>query len=748
MASNIAAKVFDSLTQPVKWLFFAGSGRFSAILVLIAALLLQIYDPPFLSNFRDRVFDYYQQSLPRVAAEPRPVVVIDIDENSLLNLGQWPWPRSYLAQLVKNATRKGAAVIGFDILFAEADRLSPDKISQSIPNLSSDIKTHLSTLPSFDSIFADEIAASRVVLGVSVSPEIDGANNYGMERVASFAALGKDPNPYLKTFPALIGNIDELDKAAAGRGMVSLDQDFDGIVRRVPLANKVGDRIVPTLALDMLRVATGRNVVIQTNDNGIVGFKIAGTLVPTDTKGRIWIKYSEFDPEQYISALDVINDTVDPARLAGRMVLVGTSATGLKDLRASPLTSNLPGVEMHLQLLENIWTQSYMFRPDYVALFEWLGTLLTGLTLIVLVPLAGARMTLGLLVFVGTVAVSSSAYFFIYHSVLIDVTYTLFASTLIYITLVYANYLSTEQERTRIRTAFALYLSPELVSRLSASPESLVLGGEEKEMTFMFCDIREFTVISESYKHDPQGLTKLINRFLTPMTGEILRRNGTIDKYMGDSIMAFWNAPIDNPMHPKDAADTALQMIPHLSKLNAELKIEAIAEERTFKPLRVGIGLNTGSCIVGNLGSEQRFDYSVLGDPVNLASRLEGQSKEYGFSIIVGESTAQHLAGYAMIELDLIAVKGKYDAVRIYGLLGGPELCEDPDFSAARKLVDEFLGHYRTRHWAEALELTAAMKEHNPRFDIFADMYKGRIEEFLQFPPPADWDGVYRATRK
>ncbi|MEH6544926.1 MAG: adenylate/guanylate cyclase domain-containing protein [Sneathiella sp.] len=748
MASEATAHVFDVITRPAKWLFFAGSGRFSAILVLLAALLLQIYDPPFLSNFRDRVFDYYQQSLPRIATEPRPVVVIDIDENSLLNLGQWPWPRSYLAQLVTNATQKGAAVIGFDILFAEADRFSPDKVSQSIPGLSDEIKAQLATLPSFDHIFAKEIAASRVVLGISVSPEIDGANNYGMERIPSFAALGKDPKPFLKTFPALIGNIEVLDKAAAGRGMVSLDQDFDGIVRRVPLANKVGDKIIPTLVLDMLRVATGRNVVIQTNDNGIVGFKIAGTLVPTDTKGRIWIKYSEFDPEQYISALDVINDTVDPARLAGKMVLVGTSATGLKDLRASPLTSNLPGVEMHLQLLENIWTQSYMFRPEYVALFEWIGTLLTGLTLIILVPLAGARMTLGLLLLVGTIAVSSSAYFFIYHSVLIDVTYTLFASTLIYITLVYATYLSTEQERTRIRTAFALYLSPELVNRLSASPESLVLGGEEKEMTFLFCDIRGFTLISESYKNDPQGLTHLINRFLTPMTGEILGRNGTIDKYMGDSIMAFWNAPIDNPMHPKDAADTALQMIPQLSKLNAELKIEAVAEERIFKPLRVGIGLNTGSCIVGNLGSEQRFDYSVLGDSVNLASRLEGQTKDYGFSIIIGENTAQNLEGYAMIELDLIAVKGKQDAVRIFGLLGDPEHCDNQKFADAKKLVDEFLGLYRTRQWVEALDLTKAMRESNPRLNTFAEMYKTRMDEFILSPPPADWDGVYRATRK
>ncbi len=748
MIGSALKKSFASLTRPLRWVFFVGSGRFSAILFLIAALLLQIYDPPVLANFRDRVFDFYQQSLPRVANEPRPVAVIDIDENSLLNLGQWPWPRSYLAQLVANAMEKGAVVIGFDMLFAEADRLSPDKMSESVGGLSEEVKQTLAQLPSYDSIFADEINKGRVVLGISVSAESKGANNYGLDRIPSFAALGQDPKPHLSKFPSLIGNIDELDMAAAGRGMVSLDQDFDGIVRRVPLANLVGDRIIPTLALDMLRVATGRNVVIQTGKNGIDGFKIAGTLIPTDTKGRIWIKYSEFDPDHYVSALEVINGTVAPEKLAGKLVLVGTSATGLKDLRASPLTSNLPGVEMHMQLLENILTQSYMFRPEFIALFEWLGTLLTGLTLIVLVPLVGARTTLALLVFVGTVAVTSSAYFFVAHSTLIDVTYTVVISTLIYIILVYSSYLSTEQERTRIRTAFAHYLSPDLVNRLSASPDSLVLGGEEKEMTFMFCDVREFTVISEGYKHDPQGLTHLINRFLTPMTGEILEHNGTIDKYMGDSIMAFWNAPIENPHHAKDAADAALKMIPQLAALNAVLEEEAITEKRSFKQLRVGIGLNTGTCIVGNLGSEQRFDYSVLGDPVNLASRLEGQTKEYGFSIILGESTAVEVPDYAMIELDLIAVKGKQDAVKIFGLIGGAERAKQPDFLEMRDLVHGFLDLYLSKKWVDALAKIDIMKTHDRHLVKLASLYEERIRTFQQTPPPEDWDGVFRAETK
>ncbi|MDF2365975.1 CHASE2 domain-containing protein [Sneathiella sp.] len=732
----------------VRWLAFARGGRVPAFALLMAALFLQISDPQFLSSFRDRIFDFYQQSQPREAQYPRPVVVIDIDENSLLNLGQWPWPRSYLAKLVKNATKAGAAVIGFDMLFAESDRLSPNEMSQNVPDLPPVLQRQLSTLPSFDDIFSRAIRDSRVVLGISVSPESVGANNFGLGRIPSFALLGQDPKPFLKSYPALIGNIDRLDEAAAGRGMISLDQDFDGIVRRVPLANRIGEQIIPSLALDMLRVATGRNVIIQTNENGVIGFKVAGTLVPTDTRGRIWIKYAKYDPSLYISALDVINDTIDENMLAGKLVLIGTSATGLKDLRASPLTSNLPGVEMHLQLLENVWTQTYLFRPEFIAIFEWAGTLLTGLALIVLVPLAGARTTLGLLVFISITAIGSSIYFFVYNSVLIDVSYTLFISILVYITMVYSNYRGTEQERTRIRTAFAHYLSPELVKRLSASPDSLVLGGEEREMTFMFCDVREFTVISEGYKHDPQGLTHLINRFLTPMTGEILDHKGTIDKYMGDSIMAFWNAPLENPHHPMDSADAALKMIVRLAALNAELKKEAELENREFKALRVGIGLNTGVCIVGNLGSEQRFDYSVLGDPVNLASRLEGQTKEYGFSIILGESTASSIPNYAMIELDLIAVKGKQEAVKIFGLLGDEEHAKHPEFLAAKEAIETFLERYLSQDWDTALDKLLSIEELNPRLEKFVALYRNRIHSFRATPPPADWDGVYRATEK
>lgn len=573
-------------------------------------------------------------------------------------------------------------------------------------------------------------------------------NNFGLNRIATVATLGEDPNPYLRNFPGLIGNLEILDEAASGRGMISLDQGFDGVVRRVPLANVVDNRIIPTLTLDMLRVATGRNVISQTTQGGILGFKIAGTLVPTDKYGRVWIKYSEFDPSQYISAVDVITGKIDASKIAGKLLYVGTSATGLKDLRSSPLQSSLPGVEMHMQLMENILTQTYLFRPDYLAVLEWAGTTFTGLILILLVPLVGARTTMGLLILISSIAVSSSLYLFAEFSLLVDVTYTLFVSLLLYITLVYFNYLSTEKEKARIRTAFSHYLSPDLVSRLSESPESLVLGGEEKKMTFLFCDIRDFTGISETFRDDPQGLTHLINRFLTPMTDEILSNNGTIDKYMGDSIMAFWNAPLDTPNHEKLAALSALGMINRLKQINDEIREEAESESRDFKELKIGIGLNTGTCIVGNLGSQQRFDYSVLGDPVNLASRLEGQSKTYGINIIIGEDTAKNISDFALVELDLIAVKGRSAAVTVYGLLGDPDTAKDEIFQKEKQTVEAMLRHYKAQEWDRCEEYAQQLSSLSPRFVTLANLYQQRIKVFRDNPPGDQWDGIYRATSK
>lgn len=726
----------------------SGDGRLLAILGLAIALFFQFSDPLVLQKIRHQVFDTYQQWLPRVAVAPRQVTIIDIDDLSLLELGQWPWPRHNLARLLKKLQEMGALVIGFDMLFAEKDRLSPENMLNNLSELPPEVRNVLKAQKSFDKIFASAMENQKVVLGISVSTDQNGSNNYGYSTAANFATLGTNPLPFIQEYPALIGNIPVLDKAAKGRGMISLDQGFDGFVRRIPLVNRVGEKLLPTLTLDMLKVAYNQNIVIKANPSGIEGFLVGRKWIPTDKRGRIWVKYSAFDPTRYISAYAVLSGTVDPTLIKDQFLLVGTSASGLKDLRSSPLSSALPGVEMHAQLLENILEQSALFRADYLRVLEWVGTFLTCITLIILVPFAGARLALAMLLIVSTIAISSTAYLFLAHSVLIDVTYTLFVSIGTYILLVYASFLSTEQEKSRIHSAFSHYLSPALVKQLSSSPDELVLGGEQKEMTFLFCDIRDFTSISETYQNDPQALTQLLNSFLTPMTDQILKHNGTIDKYMGDAIMAFWNAPLNNENHVSDAVNAASAMMETLKKVNEKNAKNAELMNLPAIQIRIGIGINTGNCVVGNLGSEQRFDYSVIGDAVNLASRLEGQSKQYGVDTIIGEETAKSVSHHALLELDSIAVKGRSGATKIFALMGDPVFAQQPEFQQIKFSVDQMLADFRSKEWGKAAAIAKQIKLKTPSLTLFINLYLARIEVFMKTPPPENWDGVYRAKSK
>ena len=309
-------------------------------------------------------------------------------------------------------------------------------------------------------------------------------------------------------------------------------------------------------------------------------------------------------------------------------------------------------------------------------------------------------------------------------------------------------YLRTDVDRKRIRGAFGRYLSPHLVDELARHPERLQLGGETREMTFLFCDVRGFTRISESLKDDPQALTRLVNRFLTPLTDEILQRGGTIDKYMGDCIMAFWNAPLDQPDHADRACDAALGMMAALERLNAERAAEAQAAGQPMIPLAVGIGLNSGHCVVGNMGSEQRFDYSVLGDPVNLAARLEGQSKNYGVDIVIGERTRELAPDWATLELDLIAVKGKAEAVHIHTLQGTAERAASAEFQALAAAHDAMITAYRAADDDAARAALATCAEAAPELAGLHALYAERIRALHVTPPPSDWDGVFVAKTK
>jgi adenylate cyclase len=726
-----------------------GYARVVCLALLIGVAVLRVADPAPIEELRVRTFDTFQLIQPRVKTV-RPVTIVNIDEKSLAKLGQWPWPRTRIADLVNDLTRLGAAVIAFDVLFAEPDRLNPDAAANTFPNLDEETRGKLRALPSNDQIFADAIRNSRVVLGESGASEVLSAFDETLP-VTGLAKLG-DPDPFMLDFPGLLRNIHVLEQAAAGRGLISIKTERDGIVRRVPMVMLAQGTAMPSLSFEMLRVATGSDtILIKADQGGIKNIAVKGFQVPTDRNGQLWVHFAHYDPSIYVSAADVLDGQVAPDMIAGKLVLIGTSAIGLNDVKTTPIDPVMPGVEVHAQVLEAALTGELLSQPNYGTAVEFFSALLLGLLVIAFAPMFGPITLVVVGALFATVLVGISWYFYTQHRLLIDFTYPLLSTTLIYLTLIFTSFVREQAQRRQIRSAFGQYLSPALVEQLAQSPEKLVLGGEEREMTIMFSDVRGFTTISESYKHDPQGLTSLMNRFLTPLTNAILARKGTIDKYMGDAIMAFWNAPLDDREHQLNACEAALDMLERIDGLNKEREREAQDGGHTYIPINVGVGLNTGTCVVGNMGSDQRFDYSVLGDSVNLASRLEGQSKEYGFPIIVGSRTALAVKDrFAILELDFIMVKGKKEPEVIYAIAGRQDTAQSGRFQRLRNLTIEMLACYRSRDWEGAL----AAIERGRRTDeahaleLLYNLYEARILRYQQHQPPEDWNGAFALLTK
>ncbi len=727
-----------------------GMRRTIGVLLLAAMLGLRISDPLWLEGLRLRNFDIYQQIKPR-EANFRPVVIVDIDEASLKALGQWPWPRTLIADLVTKLKSLGTIGIAFDVIFAEADRMSPAMAVSSFRNIDEETAAKLRALPSNDDVMAQALKSARVVLGQSGVPAAVASPSASLPQTG-FAMLGTDPAPFLVTFAGLLRNVPVLEQAAAGRGVLTIRSERDGIVRRVPLVMKAGDILVPAMTLELLRVVTNSGAIrIKTDPAGIQSVAVPGLEIPTDRNGMLWVNFNAHDKDRYVSAKDVLEGNVPPDRFNGKLALIGTSSVGLLDIKTTPLDAAIPGVEIQAQVLENALTKSVLAYPNYAIGVELLSAILFGLIILIFAPMIGALPLLILGVAVGAALTAASWYFYAEKGTLFDLTFPLLSSFIIYVTLVFISYFREQKDRQRIRSAFGQYLSPALVEQLAQSPEKLKLGGETRTMTILFSDVRGFTTISESFKHDPQGLTRLMNSFLTPLTNAIIEEKGTIDKYMGDAIMAFWNAPIDDPNHEINACKAALAMLKKVGTLNAEREIEANENGTRFIPLNVGVGLNTGQCVVGNMGSDLRFDYSVLGDSVNLASRLEGRSKSYGTPIIIGAGTAAKTGDkFATLEIDLITVKGKTEPERIFTVLGAEDVVASDDYKKLRDLNERMLSSYRKRDWNGALEslhLARNMRNDFELDEVFA-LYLARIHTFQKDAPPDDWDGVFAFETK
>jgi adenylate cyclase len=741
-------KVMSTLAR---WARRFGLTRAICVLLLFALVPLRILDPAPLEEIRLRTFDFYQSLRPRETVS-RPVVIVDIDEASLKEIGQWPWPRTILADLVTRLAELGVVAIGFDIIFAEPDRMSPSIAATSFRNLDDDTRNKLRTLPSNDEVFAQAIRRSRVVLGQAGSATAAPRSQAEAALQTGFAVRGPDATPFLVTFAGLLRNVPVIEQAAAGRGVFSVLPERDGIVRRVPLVMRAQGAMAPSLSIELLRVVTNSSaILVRTDQAGVQSVAVPGLQVPTDQNGRFWVHFNKHDPARYVSAKDVLQGRVPRDRVEGKLVLMGTSAVGLLDIKTTPVSAAIPGVEIHAQILESALTKSSLTYPNYAVGVELLVAVFVGLMIIIVAPMLRASIIIALGAIVAAALIGTSWYLYSQYNLLIDFTYPLISSALVYLALVFMNYVKEQKQRQQIRAAFGYYLSPALVEQLARSPEKLVLGGEERRMTVLFSDVRGFTTISEHYKHDPQGLTRLMNQFLTPLTNAIIERKGTIDKYIGDAIMAFWNAPLDDPEQEINACEAALEMLARADRLNQQFKRDAEQNGGKYMPLNVGIGLNTGPCVVGNMGSDFRFNYSVLGDTVNVASRLEARTKDYRIPIVIGAQTEQQAKEkFATIEIDRIQVKGKSEPETVFTVLGHAELRQDPNFQDLRELTAGMLRSYREQDWTRALEAIERCRKAGEGFGIAAlyDMYAERIEAFRRTPPPPDWNGVYEAESK
>jgi adenylate cyclase len=655
--------------------------------LLALAVALRIADPDPIARLRLAVFDAYLDLKPRAADPQHPVVIVDIDDASLASVGQWPWPRTHLARMIGNLKAAGARSISLDLVLAEPDRLSPGEFAKLFgadPELAPLVK-RAGELPSNDERLAGAIAEAPVVLGVAGSS----GSAPAPPPKARFAFAGDDPIPYVPSYSGAVASLAPLNAAAKGLGAVNWIPSGDQVIRRVPLLVSLGGALYPSLPLEALRIAQGETTVFVRSSGasgmkafgargGIESVKVGTHVLPTDREGQLWLRFTRHDAGRYLPAASVLAGSFDRGVIAGRDILIGASAVGLLDLRATPLDPAVPGVEIHAQALEQMLAGDHLVRPAYATGAELVFLVVAGAGIAWLIRRLGAvgAAVIGLAAIAAVLLGSWAAY--ARAGLLFDPVYPALAILVLYIATSLDSYVRTEADRNRVRSAFSHYVSPPLVEELARNHDKLKLGGETREVSVLFADVRGFTRISEGLT--AEELIRFLNKLFTPLSEVILDERGTIDKFMGDAVMAFWNAPLQDRQHARNACIAALRMLDELALLNADWAAEAEVRGERPVPVRMGIGLNTGECCVGNVGSPQRFDYSILGDVVNVASRIEEATKNFGIEIIAGERTALAAPGLAFLELDAVSIRGKERKERLFALLGDETLAATARF--------------------------------------------------------------------
>ncbi len=660
------------------------------IAIVFALCQLRAADPFAVHAVRELGFDQLQRLKPRQPSNS-PVRVVDIDEASLAAYGQWPWPRDRLAHLADRLDSLGAAAVVFDIAFAEPDRLSPSRLA-----VADDLKTvlgadagALARLRNNDEVFASALARSPAVLGFGIT---DASGGVAPVLKAGYAVTGKRTLDALPAIDKVTPVIAPLQAAAKGLGSMSLTPGQpSGTVRSIPLMLRHGAKPFPALVLEALRVAQGATTYIirGAKDEPAIAqdIRIGAFTVPVTRNGRMWLYYRHNDPNLYVPVKRVLDGRDDKAlkKLIGdQIVFVGASAVGLLDSRDTSLGETLPGVAIHAQAAEQIIAGSFLARPDWADGAEFITSAVIGLMLVVSTLTLGPLMSMAMGGAALIAMVSGVWLAFVRAGLLVDITFPAFAGVVVFLSMTAYRFLVADRETRFVRRAFSRYVSPSVLAEIQRDPGRLKLGGEVRRLTVMFSDVRGFTPISE--KLTPQELVIFLNRLLGALSDEVRSHDGTIDKYIGDAIMAFWNAPLEIAGHEERACLAALDMRKSLARLNDG---DAFGfRSRGLEAVAIGIGINAGSAVVGNLGSEDRFDYSCVGDAVNVASRVESACKEVGFDIVVTADVAAAAPGLAFLDAGSIALKGKSQPEPIFVLVGDADMAASVAFRKLKERHD------------------------------------------------------------
>ena len=660
-----------------------------ALVTLFVLIAIRISDPSFVESVRLRYFDTLITSKPQTIS--KQVHVVNIDDKAIERLGQFPFPRSQYANIIEDLYARGAGLVVFNMFMPDNDRFGKDAA------LLDTITKHPVVLP--------QVATS--------DKQKPGAFRPGVSEI------GGKASDYAVNYPGIQANISSFNSKAAGIGVVNVLPEIDGVVRRIPMVVASEGQLYPSISLETMRVAVGDpSFQVKSNQNGIEAVRIPSfAKVVTDPMGRIWVDWSSTPIEH--SLMD------PPKSFDGGIVIVGLSARGLNNPVATPRGSVYPHY-VQASVLDTLMGGVNISRPDWADGAEMLAIVVLSIIIIFLTRWKYAIVPI--IAIIGSIYYASR-YVFANQGILLDGIYPIISLSVVYGHAYTVKFITELNAKLQIKKQFGTYLSPAMVEKLQKNPELLKLGGDTRELSIMFTDVRGFTTISEHYGKDVQGLTKIMNRYMTAMTAKIIENEGTLDKYIGDAQMAFWNAPLDDKDHALNAVKTGLEMLNDLDKFNEEISKEGIPA------FGMGLGINTGDVVVGNMGSSQRFDYTCLGDAVNLASRLEGQSKNYGVRIVLGTKTAEYAKEkYSVVEMDTIAVKGKTEGVKVY------TVGETIKFKH-----DEYLKEYYRGNWKRATEWAQELID-DPKVTI-KDYYHKMIER-MDEGLPANWDGVYRATSK